>query len=164
MLDFEVQRCTRRCAATDRPFAPGEAFYSVLEVHGTDVVRKDFSEEAWDRPPESAIGWWKSQMPELNAKKNQWAPNDVMFDLFERWADDPLRQDIRYVLALLLIRRRVFRQEQEDAGAGQGGQLVVYCPRKEQRYDLPVSVPDIERAKEIQKELAELLFTNATSE
>lgn len=162
MLDFEVQRCTRRCAKTDQSFAMGEVFYSVLEADGAEVVRKDYSALAWDGPPKDVIGWWKSQMPEPNANRNQWAPNDVMLDLFERWADDLERQDIRYVLALLLIRRRVFRQEQEDAGERQDDRLIVYCPRKEQRHELPVAIPTKERAEEIQKELAELLFAKAT--
>lgn len=161
MLDFEVQRCTRRCAVQNRPFAPGESFYSVLNVQGVDIVRKDYSEEAWSGPSDQAVGWWKSRMPEPNAKKNHWAPNDIMLDLFERWADDPAHQDIRYVLALLLIRRRVFREEQEDTESSQGDQLAVYCPRKEQRYVVPVIVPDTDRVEEIQKELFELLFAHA---
>ena len=161
MLDFEIQRCTRRCAATDREFEPGETFYSVLEVVEAEIVRKDYAADAWTGPPESSLGWWKSQMPAPHAKRQNWAPNDVMLDLFERWADDPARADIRYVLALLLIRRRVFREERDDAGAGQGGRLAVYCPRKELRFELPVVVPNEERAQEIQDELAELLFANA---
>ncbi|MBN1851191.1 MAG: hypothetical protein JW829_00645 [Pirellulales bacterium] len=160
MLDFEVQRCTRRCAVHDRPFAPGETFYSVLEVHGADVVRRDYSEEAWEGPAENAIGWWKSRIPEPLAKKAHWAPNDVMLDLLERWADDPARQDIRYVLALLLIRRRVLREEEDEIGQ-KPGQLTVYCPRKEERYEIAVAVPDRDRAEEIQKELSEMLFAHA---
>ena len=69
LLDFEVQRCTRRCAATDRPLEPGELCYSVLEAEGAEIVRKDYCGDAWSGPPEKVIGWWKSRIPEPTAKK-----------------------------------------------------------------------------------------------
>src|SRR3954463_8365574 len=109
LLDFEVQRCTRRCAATDRPLEPGEECYSVLEFEGVNVVRKDFGVHAWKAPPETAFGWWKSRVPEPTAKKIKLAPNEVLLELFEKLAERPDQQDLRYVLALLLVRRRVLK-------------------------------------------------------
>ncbi len=90
-MDFEVQRFTRRCAATDRELAPGELFYSVLLAEGAEVVRHDYAAEAWNGPPVEALGWWKSQLPAADAKpkKPQWAPNDVMLRLFDELAERP---------------------------------------------------------------------------
>ena len=107
MVDFEVQRCTRHCAKTEREFRPGETFVSVLMAEGAEVVRYDYSLEAWDQPPENAVGWWKSVMPEPNAKKVNWAPNDVMLHYFETLESDASKADVRYVLALLMVRRRI---------------------------------------------------------
>ena len=81
MLDFEVQRCTRTCAATERPLAPGEVFYSALVADGAEVVRRDYSEAAWTGPPEAALGWWKSQMPSGDASKLRLAPNQILWRL-----------------------------------------------------------------------------------
>ena len=114
LLDFEVQRCTRRCAATDRALEPGDDCYSVLEVQGADVIRKDFCREAWSGVPENAFGWWKSRVPEPTAKKIKLAPNDVLLELFDQLADNRSKQDLRYVLALLLVRRRVLRVDVTD--------------------------------------------------
>jgi hypothetical protein len=77
-LDFEIQRSTRRCASTNRTLAPGEVCYSVLEARGAGVTRTDFCPEAWSGPPEGAIGWWLSRIPESSAKKVKLAPNDVL--------------------------------------------------------------------------------------
>ena len=63
-----------------------------------------------------------------------WAPNDVMLDLLEQLADDPARADMRYVLALLLVRRRVCRLEETQHGEPGHEQLVLLCPRREQEY------------------------------
>lgn len=158
MLDFEIQRCSRRCAKTERDFAAGETFYSVLTAEGAEVVRRDYCEQAWEGPPAHSIGWWKSQMPEANARRANWAPNDVMLHYFQQLESQPGQEDVRYILTLLMIRRRVIRLEDTETD-GQGREnLIVYCPRSETQYQVPVVTPDTARAAQIQDDLARLLF------
>jgi hypothetical protein len=167
-LDFEIQRSTRRCAATDRPLEPGEVCYSVLEVHGADVIRKDFCRDAWTGPPENAFGWWQYRVPEPNARKLKLAPNDVLLELFDQLGEQPAGEDMRYVLALLLVRRRVFRAESlpdtKPAAIGDVEMLTVFCPRRDATYEVPVVMPSDERIKEIQQQLGELLLAGAEPE
>ena len=160
MLDFEVQRCTRRCATTERELRPGEPFFSVLVSEGSQVVRHDYCEEAWQGPPQESIGFWKSRMPEQNSTRINWAPNDVMLDYFQRLEVDVNKQDIRYVLALLMIRRRVLRLEETRPLETGGEMMVLYCPRTEAEYKLNVVSPNQGRIKEIQQELIQLLFAD----
>ncbi|MFW5693093.1 MAG: hypothetical protein ACOCWL_02655 [Thermoguttaceae bacterium] len=157
-MEFEIQRCTRHCAGTGRELLPGETFYSALVEKGSSVERLDYSEEAWTEPPENAIGWWKTQLPDPKVQRKQWAPNDVMLRLFDELAEQPEQQDVRYVLALLLVRRRVMRMEEAepDEQAGEDT-LVLYCPRRDETYRVPVVLPDAERAEEIQRQIAQLL-------
>ena len=82
MLDFDVQSRSRKCAKTDRPFEPGEEFFSVLLPEGSNVARYDYSAAAWEGPPENSIGWWKSQVPDHRGNKVNWAPNEVMLHYF----------------------------------------------------------------------------------
>ena len=88
-MDYEIQRCTRHCATTGRELAPGESFYSTLAAQGAELVRRDYSTEAWTGPPEGIVGWWKSQMPDPRARRAQMAPNDVILELFDQLADQP---------------------------------------------------------------------------
>ncbi len=161
MIDYEVQRCTRHCAATGRELAPGETFYSTLSSEGADVVRRDYSAEAWQGPPEGVLGWWKSHMPERDAKKLHWAPNDVMLELLESTEGQADRQDFRYVLALLLVRRRVLRLEGTERDDDGREFSVLYCPRRETTYRVVTAPPDEARVIEIQAELGKLLFAHA---
>ncbi len=156
-MDYEVERCTRHCAGSDRELAPGETFYSVLMAEGAQLRRYDYSVDAWQGPPPEAIGWWKSQIPDRSTARKHWAPNDVMLQFFDELAEQPEREDMWYVLALLLVRRRVMRFE-EDETDEQGRQLMVlYCPRRETTYKVPVAIPDQPRIDQIQEELAKLL-------
>lgn len=157
-MEYEHVRCTRRCAVTDREFAPGETFYSVLTAEKGKLVRHDYSADAWKGPPEGVVGWWKSQLPVHDPKRVHWAPNDVMLDLLEQLADDPSHAEMRYVLALLLIRRRVCRLEETQRDEQKHETLLLFCPRRETEYKVAVAMPDDERIKQIQDELAKLLF------
>ena len=94
----------RRCSTTGREFAPAEEFYSALVAEGAELRRLDYCVEAWQGPPPGAVGWWKSQVPDRNAARAHWAPNDVLLSFFDELADQPDKQDMRYVLALLLVR------------------------------------------------------------
>ena len=161
MVDFEIQRCSRRCAKTEHEFAPGEVFYSVLVSEGAEIVRYDYCQAAWDGPPAEAIGWWRSQMPEANARRANWAPNDVMMDYFLEVEAQPGKEDVRYILTLLMSRRRVLRLEDSELDENGVEKMVVFCPRNETEYHVPVVSPGPERAKEIQDELARLLFADA---
>ena len=161
MIDYEVHRCTRHCAVTQRELAPGETFYSTLSDEPGQVVRQDYSIEAWQGPPPGVLGWWKSRMPDRNAKRLHWAPNEVMLELLELLESQPDKQDMRYVLALLLIRRRVVRLEETQQEAPDREVSVLYCPRREATYRVVTVVPDRQRTKEIQEELARLLFADS---
>ncbi len=171
LLDFEVQRCTRRCAATDRALEPGDDCFSVLEVEGANVIRKDFCIDAWKGAPETAFGWWKSRVPEPTAKKIKLAPNDVLLELFDQLAEQNEQRDLRYVLALLLVRCRVLRvdmahdstneMQNGDAIERSTENMVLYCPKRETSFEVAIAMPSGERIDEIQQQLSDLLIAGA---
>ena len=158
MVDFEVQRCTRRCAKTQRELQPGETFYSVLVAEGKDVLRYDYAADAWTGEPDKALGWWKSRVPELNAARLHWAPSDVMLQYFEDLEGQESKRDERYVMALLLLRRRIVRSEEIQRDALGSETLVLFSPRNEREYRVAVVLPTRERIQEIQDNLVRLFF------
>jgi hypothetical protein len=159
MFDFDIARFTRHCQATGRELAAGEAFYSVLVPDGAEVKRLDYSADAWPGPPEKAIGWWKSQVPPQHARKANLAPSEVMLQYFQELEGRPDKEDERYVLALLMIRRRVVRQERIEQDEQGREVAVLYCPRNEAEYRTPVIMPSAKRAAAIQEELGRLLYS-----
>ena len=161
-MDFEVQRCTRHCTSTGRELAPDEVFYSVLVDEGGQVVRHDYCAEAWQGPPATSMGWWKSRMPGRTGRRVNWAPSEVMLEYFEELANNPQRADVRYLLALLMIRRRIVRMEETKEDEQQREVLSLYCARREKNYDVLVVVPEESRAREIQEELAALLVAEGS--
>ena len=158
-MDFEVQRCTRRCAASDRELRPGESFYSVLLPDGGSVKRVDYAIDSWQGAPENSIGHWRSRMPDPNTQKVTWAPNDVILHYFAGLGEDPDVADTRFVLALLMVRRRILRLEESESVDGKDV-MVLYCGKNETEYRVTVTDPTAAKVTAIEDELAGLLFGN----
>jgi hypothetical protein len=187
MLEFEVQRCTRRCAKTQRELQPGELFYSELVAEGGQVVRYDYAAEAWSGETEHNVGWWKSRVPGPSSARAHWAPSDVMLHYFEELESLPDKRDERYIMALLLLRRRIVRLEETPSAAppgkgaaadratqaparveggpmgaasSAGETLTLYSPRNEREYQVAVVLPTPARIREIQDNLTRLFFSD----
>ncbi len=115
MADFEVARSLGVCTVTGRTLGEGETFYAVLFERPDGFVRQDYSVEAWTDPPEDAFCFWKSRVPKKGQKKkNVIVDNDVLIDFFERLTGEPepVKVQFRFVLALMLMRKRLLRYEE----------------------------------------------------
>ncbi len=107
--EYKVNRCTRQCYALQRPLREGEWYYSVVMESGDEYIRRDYSAESWQGPPEGSIGWWKNRMPTSDEKKMVLAPPEVLIDLLRQMEQFPSKTKSRYLLALMLMRRKIVR-------------------------------------------------------
>lgn len=110
---WEVQSPTGRCSVTGRPFAEGDEFYAVLFAEGDTFRREDCGKEAWQGPPEGSFCFFKTRVPVKEKKKRLLVDNDILFSFFLRLAKEtePVRVQFRFVLALILMRKRLLRYE-----------------------------------------------------
>lgn len=156
-VDFEVTHCSRQCAASGRTLAPGETYFSTLQLEAGKPVRRDCCAEEWRGAPNDAIAWWKSVVPRGDASKPKLAPQDVLLNLFVELAEQPDEADFRYVLGLLLIRRRILKLDETRRDAA-GEMMVLECPRRNETYELRATTPDPMQTEQLQQRMIELLF------
>jgi hypothetical protein len=157
LLDFEVAHCSRRSSVSGRALAAGETYFSTLHLDGGTPVRRDFAADEWQGAGDDAIAWWRSCVPEGDAAKPKLAPSDVLLNLFVELAAQPTEAEFRYVLGLLLLRRKLVRLEETRRGA-EGDVMVLDCPQREEHFELPVAAPTPERAVELERRMIELLY------
>ncbi len=157
LLDFEVRTCARTCAESGKTLQPGEIYFSVLEVEAAETNRHDFCAEAWRGPPAQCLGWWRSRVPDKD-ETPKLAPTEVLLNLFTALEDKPQDTQFRYVLGLLLIRRRVLRREDASQDANGREVINVFAPRRDQRYQLIVNEPNPAEAEQIQQRMIDLLY------
>lgn len=132
---YEIPRTSGVCASSGRELVPGEPYYAALVELPADqpcgdeksrdkaaealgalgFCRIDVSPEAWEEGfrPEGMFGYWKSTIPEPNQKKKMFVDDAVLMNLLERLADatEPDRLAFRYVLALILMRKKLLRYD-----------------------------------------------------
>ncbi len=165
----EAPKPSRVCSVSGKAFERGETVYSFLCEESGEIKRYDLCAEAKRSfvPPGVLLAQWKSKVGVESEKSRQakLAPNDVLTSLFLSLADKPEKAALRYMLALLLTRRRVFRFELEEenrlASSNASGKkedaIYVYSPREETGYVVPVVAMNAEQTAEVQAKLLELL-------
>jgi hypothetical protein len=110
---WEVESSSGRCAATGRLFKEGEEFYTVLFEEGESFKRADYCTEAWNGPPEGAYCHFKSRVPVRERRRQLLVADELLLGFFQRLAaeTEPVRVQFRFVLALILMRKRLLRYE-----------------------------------------------------
>jgi len=114
MTEYQIQPHTRRCVATGRELQAGERYYTALLEEGDQFVRQDYSKEAWQGPPPGAFSFWMGSVPPPDQPLKPRFDDDLLEECFQRLEGqlEPSRVNFRYVVALLLIRRKRLRFEQ----------------------------------------------------
>jgi len=121
---YEIVKSEGVCPATGATLSPGDRVVVALVETPDDQAlhRVDYSEAAWDegaRPkiPLRLFGFWRTVVPEPGAKKVQPLIGDAdLLDLFDQLGEeaesaDARRLAFRYLLALILIRKRQLTYE-----------------------------------------------------
>lgn len=112
---YPVGRSSGVCAATGETLPPGTPCIATLSEREEDEAfdRADFSVEAWERGerPPGLFSWWRTTVAEPDARRKLLVDDEVLLDLFTRLADDDReqRRAFRFVLALILMRKKLLR-------------------------------------------------------
>lgn len=119
-MDYQIQPNSRRCAVTGRELQPGERFYSALMDEAGAFVRRDFSTDAWQGPPAGAFSFWTGRVTASGEPTKPRFDDDLLEECFHRLdgQTEPSRLNFRYVVALLLMRRKRFRFENSTTTQG----------------------------------------------
>ena len=104
-----------QCAVTGRPIAPGERFMAALVETPEGFSRLDCSMEGWESFDRSAaVAYWQTAMPQgPTQKKSLFVDDQTLCDLFRRLSDveEPAKLNFRFVLGLILMRKRLLSYE-----------------------------------------------------
>jgi hypothetical protein len=136
-MDYQIQPNSRRCVVTGRELQAGERFFSVLLEEDRQLVRKDYSPEAWQGAPPGAVSFWTGHVLAATDKQKPRFDDELLEDCFQRLEGqtEPGRVNFRYVVALLLMRRRRFRFETSSFADGIE-KMMLRCMRTGSQYEV----------------------------
>jgi len=113
MEQWEIQRSEGVCAGTGKKMEPGQEYYAALIDQQTHFERRDYCCEYWQEQQPKVFSFWKTRMPSPTQKKNIFVDDSVLINFFERLAEEkePMKVNFRFVLALILMRKRQLKYE-----------------------------------------------------
>ena len=153
-MEFNVRPVAKVCSASGAELMPGHPCWSVLVEEDGKIVRHDFSADAWNGPPDGVIGYWECLVPDRQQTSGMLPDTDALFEYFVQLSEAPnhVEQDYRYVLALLLLRKRRLILEESV--------IIEECPAMrltgtggEGPFDVPERNLSEERIEQLQNQL-----------
>jgi hypothetical protein len=160
--EWAIKHRADTCAVTQRPFVPGEYFYTLLFRDAEGYRREDLSEEAWSNRNENIqpFSFWKMRYEPLPAATES-LPKEDAEQLFRRlMASENPPANTCYVLAVMLERKRVLKQIKTEKA--ENGRVLIY--EQSGTGDVFI-VPDpqlrLDQLESVQEEVAQLLRSGA---
>lgn len=156
---YEVARPGGKCAASGRDIQPGEKYMAALRETTQGLERLDVAPECWPEfPRDGLLGYWQTTMPHPQQKKQIFVDDEVLGNLFERLSDaaEPLKVHFRFVLGLILMRKRLLIYESSRLEGGRD----IWSVRLKGRQDMLEMIdPKLneQQVQEVSRQLSEIL-------
>jgi hypothetical protein len=158
--EWNIQSRSLRCAVSGAPFAKGERVYSALYWRNGEYARVDLNAESWNARNENIApisAWQADFVPPIPPPPEALAKNDAE-SLLRRLMTDhaPDKRNARYILALMLERKKVLRQIERQRHEGLSVLVYEHGPSGEVWL---IEDPDLKlgELQAVQGEVAELL-------
>lgn len=156
--DWNMPRPGEVCRGTGRAFEIGEEFQVLLYEAPDGYERRDYALD-FEPPAEPApVARWRTRRPEPTTRKVRPFDREAIYGFFEHLEDarDPDQARFRFVLGLLLWRKKVFKLERtvEEDGREVWEYVTV---RTGITHRVPRPPLDEERLEELSTQLEHLL-------
>ena len=133
--NWSIRSRAHTCAVTGRQFEDGESFHTTIyfDPEENGYVRRDICAEAWAQEVEQRkpVAAWKTIYSRVLAEaKPEITPKEGAQALLQRFIEegDPRTENARYILALMLERKRQLHQTAEKEV--DGAKMLFYENRK----------------------------------
>lgn len=120
MDEWEIDKPLGQCYGTGKEIGPGEEYFAALVETEEGFARRDYCAEYWEQARPEVYCYWKTKLPAPDQKKHLFVDDDVLTTFFERLEKEtePEKVNFRFVLTLVLMRRRRLKYESSRTEGG----------------------------------------------
>ncbi len=160
---YEVSRPHGLCAVCGERIAPDSKFMAALRETAEGFERVDVSLECWEKQDrQNILAFWKTTMPQPEAKKKLFVDDEVLCNLFERLAEttEAAKLNFRFVLGLILMRKRllIYETTRKDDSAGSVREVwIVKLKGRDTQLEMLNPHLTEEQVQDVSKQLGEIL-------
>ena len=156
---YEVGRPQGRCGLCNQAIEPEQKLMAALLDTPTGFQRLDCCLACWPKHDhKDVLAFWQTAMPRPEQKKKMFVDDTVLCELFDRLgsAEDPAKLNFRFVLGLILMRKRLIIYDNTRID----GDREIWSVRlkgREESLDLLNPKLGEEQVKEVSTQLGEIL-------
>ncbi len=120
MSDWDIKKPLGQCSGSGKEIEHGTEYFGALVVAEEGLQRRDFCAEYWESEKPDVFCHWKTRLPEPGQKKQLFVDDQMLMAFFERLAaeTDPENISFRFVLTLILMRKRLLKYEESRTEDG----------------------------------------------
>lgn len=158
-MEWEIKKGSNGCLLCNQEFFEGEEYYSALFDENKMFVRKDFCPLCWNKGKEGrGFSFWKTKVPKKDKPAQAMINIEVLLDMFIKLEgnNESHQRNLRYVLALYLIRKKVFKLKSLKRQDGEEV-IVLSYPREGREFDVLNPRLNEEEIQSITAEMSQLL-------
>ena len=113
MDEWEINKPLGQCYGTERKIESGEEYFAALVETAEGLQRRDFCADYWESQKPDVFCYWKTRLPEPGQKKQLFVDDQMLMAFFERLEKEtePEKINFRFVLALILMRKRILKYD-----------------------------------------------------
>ena len=157
--DWGIKGRSTACTATGRPFQDGEIFHTLLFQDRKEFRREDICDEAWQQrdTAQTPFSFWRAKF-EINPPPPEPLAKQTAETLLRQYmhADAAEHANLRYILALMLERKRILKPVEPQAQDADG-QLIYLHAKTGEVFIIPDPKLRLDQVEAVQTEVVGLL-------
>ena len=158
-MEWKINKSSKGCVDCSKEFCEEEEYYSALYDEGNIFTRRDFCISCWSKGKGGEhFSFWKTKVPRKDKPAQRFVNIEVFLDMFVRLEgnNEPRQRNLRYVLALYLIRKKIFKLKSWEKRDGEEF-IKVYYPKEDREYSVLNPNLTEEEIEAITLEMSQLL-------
>jgi hypothetical protein len=160
MTEWDLQSRADACTSCRRAFADKEAYHTLLSLDGTGYARRDLCGACFAGVTrDGVISYWQGEYKVPPPPPPEAIQKETAETLLRKLVEstDPSHAAARYILAVMLERKRILKHR-DTVHEENGGELLVYeHARTGESFTLPDPHLRLDQLAHVQEEVAALL-------
>jgi len=119
MDEWKIDKPLGHCCGSGKKIEYGEEYFAALVETSEGLRRRDFCADYWQLEKPDVFCYWKTRLPHPGEKKQIFVDDEMLMAFFERLEEEREQEKInfRFVLALILMRKRRLKYESSETWA-----------------------------------------------
>ncbi|HUI05729.1 MAG TPA: hypothetical protein VL486_01855 [Verrucomicrobiae bacterium] len=166
MTEWDIQSRADTCAACQRPFADKEVYHTLLRMDANGYQRRDLCGACYaNASRDGVLSYWQGEYKLPAPPPPEPIQRETAETLLRKLVEstDPAHAAARYILAVMLERKRILKHR-DTVREKDGNELLVYeHARTGESFTIPDPHLRLEQLAQVQQEIAAVLHPTPES-